>query len=152
MNPFEQARRAQERALRRLRRARPAPAAPSERRSPSQQRGDRAEQRAADHVQRHGARILARQLRARGGEIDLLLWHEEHLVFLEVRQRNSHRFGGALASVTRDKQRRLILAARQWLPALARRHFQGRLPPCRFDVIAIEGESLRWIRNAFADQ
>lgn len=150
MNPFEQARQAQNRVLRlQRRRSRIPHATPPQRRSPSQQAGDHAEQLAERHVQQHGARVLARQLRARGGEIDLVLWHERQLVFLEVRQRRSDRYGGALASVNRDKQRRLILAARQWLPALSRRYFQGRLPSCRFDVIALEGQTLHWIRNAF---
>lgn len=150
MNPFEQARQAQNRALRRQRRRSRIPHVTTPpRRSPSQQAGDQAEQLAERHVQQHGARVLARQLRARGGEIDLVLWHDRQLVFLEVRQRRSDRYGGALASVNRDKQRRLILAARQWLPTLSRRYFQGRLPPCRFDVIALEGQALQWIRNAF---
>lgn len=152
MNPFEQARLAQNRTLRRRRRTSACPAAPAPRRSPSQQRGDHAEHLAGRYAQKHGARILERQLRARGGEIDLVLWHEGQLVFLEVRQRTSDRFGGALASVNRDKQRRLILAARHWLPILSRRYLQGQTPSCRFDVIALEQDGLRWVKNAFADQ
>lgn len=148
MNPFEQARLAQNRTLRQQRRRRAPNAAPP-RRSPSQQAGDEAEQQAERYMQKQGARVLARQLRARGGEIDLVLWHDGQLVFLEVRQRRNDRFGGALASVNRDKQRRLILAARHWLPVLSRRYFQGRLPSCRFDVIALEDQALQWVRNAF---
>ena len=149
MNPFEYARQAQNRQLRRKQRSRPAARKDRPRRSPSQQCGDQAEQRACDHVTAQGAHILARQLGARFGEIDLVLWHQDHLVFLEVRQRNHKGYGGALASVNRDKQRRLILTAQQWLPTLCQRYFQGKLPACRFDVIAIEGETLSWVQNAF---
>lgn len=149
MNPFEYARQAQHRQLRRQQRIRPAAKKTNPKRSPSQKAGDRAEQRACDHVIAHGAQVLARQLAARFGEIDLVLWHQEHLVFLEVRQRSQNGYGGALASVNRDKQRRLILSAQQWLPTLRQRYFHGKLPACRFDVIAIEGETLIWIQNAF---
>lgn len=93
--------------------------------------------------------MLARQLGTRFGEIDLVLWHQNHLVFLEVRQRKHTGFGGALASVNRDKQRRLILTAQHWLPTLRQRYFHGKLPACRFDVIAIEGDTLNWVQNAF---
>ncbi|MDV2116310.1 YraN family protein [Alcaligenes faecalis] len=149
MNPFEYARQAQNRQLRRKQRSRPAAKKETPQRSPSQARGDQAEQRACDYVTAHGARVLARQLGTRFGEIDLVLWHQDHLVFLEVRQRNHKSYGGALASVNRDKQRRLILTAQQWLPTLRQRYFQGNLPACRFDVIAIEGDTLIWIQNAF---
>ncbi|MGO3130175.1 MAG: YraN family protein [Alcaligenes sp.] len=149
MNPFEYARQAQNRQLRRRQRIRPPAQNRRSQRSPSQQTGDLAEQRACDHVIAHGARVLARQLAARFGEIDLVLWHHNHLVFLEVRQRSHTGYGGALASVNRDKQRRLILSAQQWLPTLSQRYFHGTLPACRFDVIAIEGETLSWIQNAF---
>lgn len=149
MNLFDYARQAQNRQLRRKPQRRPASRKAEPRRSPSQTSGDQAEQRACEHVLAHGARILARQLRTRFGEIDLVLCHQEQLVFLEVRQRNHKTYGGALASVNRDKQRRLILAAQHWLPVLSQRYFHGRLPACRFDVIAIEGDTLTWVQQAF---
>lgn len=72
------------------------------------------------------------------------------LVFVEVRYRASSRWGDGLASITRAKQKKLILAARSFLkthPRLAQRN-------CRFDVVAITGPcsepQLRWVRNAFA--
>ncbi|MCX5464259.1 YraN family protein [Alcaligenes parafaecalis] len=149
MNPFEYARQAQNKRLRQRQRIRPQTREDRPQRSPSQRRGDQAEQRACDHVTAQGARVLARQLGARFGEIDLVLWHQSHLVFLEVRQRSHTGYGGALASVNRDKQRRLILSAQQWLPTLSQRYFHGKLPACRFDVIAIEGDTLNWVQNAF---
>jgi putative endonuclease len=112
--------------------------------------GDRAETLALHHLQRHGLALVCRNYRvargprARGGEIDLILRERDGtVVFVEVRSRADARFGGALASVTARKQQRLLLAARHYLAGLA------RLPPCRFDVVAIEGDAVQWIRAAF---
>ena len=112
--------------------------------------GDRAETLALEHLQRHGLALLCRNYRvargprARGGEIDLILReHDGTVVFVEVRSRADATFGGALASVTARKRQRLVLAARHYLAGLA------RLPPCRFDVVAIDGATVQWIRGAF---
>ena len=112
--------------------------------------GDRAETLALKHLQRHGLALVCRNYRvargprARGGEIDLILReHDGTVVFVEVRSRADSTFGGALASVTARKQQRLVLAARHYLAGLA------RLPPCRFDVVAIDGGAVQWIRGAF---
>lgn len=112
--------------------------------------GDRAEVLALEHLQHHGLALVCRNYRvargprARGGEIDLILRERDGtLVFVEVRSRADSTFGGALASVTARKQQRLVLAARHYLAGLA------RLPPCRFDVVAIDGAAVQWIRAAF---
>lgn len=112
--------------------------------------GDRAETLALEHLQRHGLALLCRNYRvargprARGGEIDLIVRERDGtVVFVEVRSRADTTFGGALASVTARKQQRLVLAARHYLAGLA------RLPPCRFDVVAIDGATVQWIRAAF---
>jgi len=68
------------------------------------------------------------------------------LVFIEVRLRRRNDFGGAAASVTPAKQRKLLAAARQYLATLK------TLPPCRFDVVALSGDDAPdWIRNACDD-
>jgi len=112
--------------------------------------GDRAETLALEHLQRHGLALLCRNYRvargprARGGEIDLILRERDGtVVFVEVRSRADPTFGGALASVTPRKQQRLVLAARHYLAGLV------RVPPCRFDVVAIEGATVQWVRAAF---
>ena len=66
------------------------------------------------------------------------------LVFVEVRARRDARHGGAAGSVTPAKQRFLIYAAQHYLLQFA------SPPPCRFDVVAIEGDTLEWFRAAFA--
>jgi putative endonuclease len=67
-------------------------------------------------------------------------------VFVDVRQRASAAQGGAAGSVTAVKQRRIVLAARHFLQRL------GSEPPCRFDVVLIQGSappSIEWLRVAF---
>ena len=63
------------------------------------------------------------------------------LVFVEVRQRSRASHGGAAASVGREKQARLSRAAELYLQRLC------SAPPCRFDLVAIDGDRLEWIRN-----
>jgi putative endonuclease len=64
-------------------------------------------------------------------------------VFVEVRMRAGDRFGGALASITPRKRRRIVAAARQFLMRFE------RVPPCRFDVVALDGSECEWLRGAF---
>lgn len=81
----------------------------------------------------------------RAGEIDLIVRDADGtLVFVEVRSRSSDRFGGAAASVGARKRARIVFAARQYL-------LQVRpVPPCRFDVVAIDGSRIEWLPAAFS--
>ncbi len=113
-------------------------------------RGDAAEERALGWLQARGLVLVernyrvARGPRARGGEIDLILRDSDGtLVFVEVRQRSGTAHGGAAASVGSLKQQRLVRAAQHYLLRCA------TLPPCRFDVVAIDGASIEWHRAAF---
>jgi putative endonuclease len=113
------------------------------------ERGRAAEARAAAHLQAHGLRIVARNYRAAGGEIDLIARHGAELVFVEVRSRRSAAFGSAAETVTAAKRRRIQLAAQHYLQHLPQR----ALPPCRFDIVSITGAGdaapLQWLQNAF---
>ncbi len=115
--------------------------------------GDEAELRALAHLRREGLTLERRNYRvaagprARGGEVDLIMRDRDGtLVFVEVRARRDARHGGAAGSITPSKQRRLVYAARHYLMAMA------SPPPCRFDVIAIDGDDLQWLAGAFADE
>ncbi|HLV28987.1 MAG TPA: YraN family protein [Burkholderiaceae bacterium] len=119
--------------------------------SPTQHTGQRSETRTALWLEQQGLRVLDRNLRCRAGEIDLVALDGDVLVFVEVRYRSSASHGGAAASVNRGKQRRLLRAARYFLPSLARLHCGGRLPRCRFDVVCVQAGRLEWIRHAFAE-
>jgi putative endonuclease len=112
-------------------------------------RGRRGEALAAERLERAGYRLLDRNPRRGGGEIDLVAEEAGAVVFVEVRSRASSAFGGAAASVTREKQARLSRAA---LAYLAARGWLER--PARFDVVAVEGasgaERVEIVRDAFA--
>lgn len=112
--------------------------------------GQRGEDEAARHLEAQGLRLLERNYRCRGGEIDLVMREGNTLVLVEVRLRASAEFGGAAASVGPRKQRRFILAARHLL--MTRPEFRSL--PMRFDVVALDGGAadvarIDWIRDAF---
>ncbi len=105
--------------------------------------GIKAEQRAADYLLAQGMTLCERNFRCRTGEIDLIMRDGATLVFVEVRQRSSLKFGGAIASIDRRKQQKLIVAAQFYLSRLT------NFPPCRFDALLIEGNTIKWLRDAF---
>ena len=104
---------------------------------------------AAAWLERQGVHLLAHNAASRRGEIDLIGLHEGTLVFFEVRHRRRSDYGSAAASVTAAKQRRILAAARYWLNGPVGRRHAAR--PCRFDVLAFDGEaqSPEWIQGAF---
>ena len=112
--------------------------------------GDEGEARALAHLLSQGLALVQRNYRVaggprlRGGEVDLILRDPDGtLVFVEVRSRSGSGHGGAAASIGAAKQRSIVLAARHYLLRFA------TSPPCRFDVVAIDGDRLDWLRGAF---
>ena len=112
--------------------------------------GDAAEALALAWLQRGGLSLVQRNYRvalgprARGGEIDLVMRDRDGtLVFVEVRSRASAAQGGAAASIGAVKQQRLVRAAQHFLLQWP------SPPPCRFDVVAIDGDRVDWLRAAF---
>jgi putative endonuclease len=122
--------------------ARPTPAKPS-----TKQVGDAAEEDALRFLLKQGLRLLMRNYRTPGrggGEIDLIMHAADGTtVFVEVRKRASTSHGGAAASVGGVKQRRIVFAARHYLMRLR------EPPPCRFDVVVVEPDSVQWLQAAF---
>ena len=111
-----------------------------------QSAGAHAEALAETFLVRRGLRVLERNWRVRGGEIDLICEDQHCLVFVEVRLRQRSDFGGAASSITVTKQRRLILAARHYLAGKRER-------ACRFDAVLMDGltdANIEWIRDAFS--
>lgn len=111
------------------------------------QRGSAVEAAAEQHLQQAGLQPRARNVRYRGGELDLVMDDAGTVVFVEVRYRARSDFGGGAASVDARKCRRLAHAAQLYLqdnPVLAN-------APCRFDVVEATGEppQLHWLRDAF---
>jgi putative endonuclease len=109
--------------------------------------GRSAESRAERYLKSQGLTLVVRNWRCRFGEIDLVMRDGETLVFVEVRLRSHACYGGAAASVTAGKQRKLVATARLYLASLL------TLPACRFDVIALCDDSSvpEWIQSAFDD-
>jgi putative endonuclease len=112
------------------------------RRTERQLKGQAGEDRALDYLQQQGLTLQERNFRCQGGEIDLIMQQAGTLVFVEVRRRADRGHGGAAASVTAGKQARLILAAQIYLQRYK------HPPACRFDVVAIDGEQLDWLKSA----
>lgn len=111
-------------------------------------KGSEAEQLAVAYLQRHHLVLIERNYRCRFGEIDLIMRDNAILVFVEVRMRANDFFGGAAASITIDKQQKLLRAARHYIAGT------NAEPACRFDVVLLSGSNdyhVEWIKNAFGE-
>jgi len=113
----------------------------------SNTRGVQAEQQALVFLQKQGLLLICQNFYCRFGEIDLIMSDQGTLVFIEVRYRKNQDFGGATASITPQKQRKLIKTAKHYLSQL------DDEPYCRFDVIAISESAIepQWIQDAFQE-
>ena len=113
----------------------------------TKQVGDAAEEAALQYLEKANLRLLERNYRTPGrggGEIDLIMRAPDGtLVFVEVRQRRNSSHGGAAASISAPKQRRIVFAARHYLMRLR------QPPPCRFDVVLLEHGGIQWLQAAF---
>lgn len=107
------------------------------------------EELALTHLQSHGLKLLTRNYRCKLGEIDLVMLDGATLVLVEVRYRATSDYGGAAASVTWDKQKRLARAAEH----LLMKRSELKRYPARFDVVAITTGAAQpqvdWIKRAF---
>ncbi|MGB1563447.1 MAG: YraN family protein [Sinimarinibacterium flocculans] len=109
-------------------------------------RGAEAEDAALQLLRRRGLRLVSRNFRCRGGELDLVMLDGDTLVVVEVRARSHAGYGSAAESVDRRKQARLVHAAQLFLAA----HPREAERPLRFDVVAFDGAGQAdWIRAAF---
>lgn len=111
-----------------------------------QEIGRDGEDLALAYLQQQGLKLVERNFLCKVGELDLVMREGQRLVFVEVRERNSPRFGGAAASISPAKQRRILRAAKFYLLRFA------KMPPCRIDVVAIDGDRVNWMRNAIIDE
>lgn len=111
--------------------------------------GQLAEDRALHWLEQQGLSLVARNYHCRLGEIDLIMQHDDCLVFVEVRKRGRTSLANAAASVDHRKQQKIILTANHYLSKYPQRATQ----PCRFDLIALESDSQTasplWYKDAF---
>ena len=110
-------------------------------------KGQAAEDFACQYLTKKGLRLIERNFNSRFGEIDIIMQHNEALVFVEVRYRKNDNYGGAKASITPSKQQKIKKTALYYMQT------KGREFNARFDVIAMSGEDenlmIEWIQCAF---
>lgn len=112
-----------------------------DRRTSRRRSGDEGEAMALTFLENAGLTLVEKNFLCKGGEIDLVMLDRKTLVFVEVRRRNSMQFGGAIASVTQAKQRRMVHAAQMYLLQ------KNNQPACRFDLVTIDGGIINWLQN-----
>lgn len=108
--------------------------------------GTKKEETACTYLTGNGVRVKERNFRCRRGEIDIIGYDGEYLVFFEVKYRkNGSDKGSALEAVGIGKQKKICRVADYY-------RMIHRCPsdmPIRFDVVAIDGDEIQWVKNAF---
>ncbi len=107
--------------------------------------GSKYELLAVDYMEEQGMRILERNYRCKQGEIDIVGKEAQYLLFVEVKYRKNTSSGYPAEAVTPAKQKRIYQIARHYLYE----HHLSEDTPVRFDVVAILGQEIQYIRNAF---
>jgi len=105
--------------------------------------GELGEEQAVEFLKERGYRIVARNYRWRGGEIDIIARDGDYLAFIEVKMRSDEGFAPVEETLTSRKRERLIRTAE---------HYIARYQPgidLRFDVVAVVGGELRLYKDAF---
>ena len=104
------------------------------------------EQKARAYLEMQGLKFIAANQTFKCGELDLVMTDGDTIVFVEVRQRKSNRFGSAVESIDYRKQQKWINAANIWL--FTKRNQSLDTAKCRFDVVAFEGDNPPlWLPN-----
>ena len=104
------------------------------------------EQKARAYLETQGLKFIAANQTFKCGELDLVMADGDTVVFVEVRQRKSNRFGSAVESIDYRKQQKWLNAANMWL--FTKRNQSLDTAKCRFDVVAFEGDNPPlWLPN-----
>lgn len=107
--------------------------------------GAQKEQQVCAYLLSRGIEIRERNFRCRQGEIDIIGYDGEYLVFFEVKYRSSQNKGNAAEAVGYAKQKRICRVADYY----RMKHHCTEDTPIRFDVVAIDGEKVTWLKDAF---
>lgn len=107
--------------------------------------GAKVEQAVKQYLVAHGFEILEMNYRCRQGEIDIIAREQEYYVFIEVKYRNSTKYGLPQEAVGTSKQRRICKAAQYYLYS----HNLNEFTPVRFDVAAVLENKITYYKNAF---
>ncbi|HEV3087013.1 MAG TPA: YraN family protein [Candidatus Elarobacter sp.] len=108
------------------------------------QRGRAGEEAAAALLEAHGYRIVGRNVRLPGGEVDIIARDGDTVVFVEVKARATTAYGSAVRAVDARKRATLRAIASDWLQVAAPR------AKARFDVVTFDEGRARLHRGAFA--
>jgi len=117
--------------------------------------GQIAEELASRYLVSQGLTYLGKNFHNRQGEIDLIMKDRNTIVFVEVKYRKNNNFGGAIAAIPYKKQQKIRQCAKFYLQ---RSQINEYNTPCRFDVVAVEGDlnestqtvpQITWLKNAF---
>lgn len=103
------------------------------------------EKKAGAYLAEQGYKIIEYNFCCRSGEIDIIARDGEYLVFVEVKYRADAECGNPLEAVNERKQ--CAISRTAWYYCLT--HGYGEWMPCRFDVVAMQGEEIMLVKNAF---
>lgn len=110
--------------------------------------GQLAEQTAKEYLLQRGLLLVEQNFRCRLGEIDLIMQEGKEIIFVEVRYRKNNDFGGAINSITYQKQVKICKTAAYFLQV---KQWEERF--CRFDVVTLTSQlaqpEIQWIKHAF---
>lgn len=106
-------------------------------------KGLQGELQARKYLEQQGLAFVEQNVRFPFGELDLVMRQQNFWVFVEVKLRTNPNFGGAVSAVSKKQVQRIRKAADHYLQ---RKRIQS---PCRFDVIAIDGSHIQWVKGAF---
>jgi len=116
----------------------------------SQSKGKASEGFAQQYLTQQGLLFIDKNFHCRKGEIDLIMKDGDTLVFIEVKYRKNNNFGGAISAVSQSKQQKIKHCVAFFLHKANLNEYNT---PCRFDVIALEGDinqpQVTWLKNAF---
>jgi putative endonuclease len=116
----------------------------------TQDKGQTSESFALQYLVDNGLQYLVKNYRNRQGEIDIILLEGDIHVFVEVKYRKNGQFGGAISAVTYKKTQKIKQCAKFYLQQEGLNEYNT---PCRFDIIALEGDinkpQISWLKNAF---
>ena len=108
-------------------------------------KGAQKEEEVCAYLRSMGVKIVERNFRSRQGEIDMIGYDGGYLVFFEVKFRAGKSRGSAAEAVGLVKQRKICRVADYYRVL----HHCAEDTPLRFDVVAVDGEQVTWIKDAF---
>lgn len=113
----------------------------------SKQTGDRGEDQAADYLVRAGYHIVKRNLRYPPGEVDIVVYRDDTLAFVEVKHWTTIGVEDLERSIGAAKRRRIIACARRFLAD----HAEWRGRGVRFDIVHVASPTITHYADAFTE-